>query len=232
MKAIGIFKWVGLLAGGAMLGGALLLGQHTRAFVARAQHASGEVVELVPHRSSDSTTYAPAVRFVAADGQTIRFVASFSSSPPAFAVGERVDVLYPAGQPDQAKINAFFSLWGGAVILGGIGAVFLAVGLALQLAARLARRREQDLLLHGTPVMADFQSVDRNTRLEVNGRHPYRVTAQWRNPATGKVHVFQSRNLWYDPTPYLERRQLTVYLDTANPKRYHMDTSFLPQQAG
>ncbi len=232
MKAVGVFKWVGLLFGGAMLIAALLLAQHTRSFVARARHAPGEVVELVPHQSSNSTTYAPAVRFIAADGRAIQFVSSISSSPPAYSVGERVDVLYLPGEPERAKIGAFFSLWGGAVILAGIGAVFFAIGLAVQLAARLARRKEQDLLLHGTPVMADFQSVDRNTQLEVNGRHPYRVTAQWRNPATGKVHVFQSRNLWYDPMPYLDRRQLTVYLDTANPKRYHMDMSFLPEQAG
>jgi len=232
MKAIRIFKWGGLLVGGAMLLGALLLAQHTRSFIARAQHATGEVVELVERNSSDSTTYAPAVRFTTADGREIRFVSSTSSSPPAYSAGERVEVLYPPGEPERARINAFFSLWGGAVILGGFGAVCFAIGLALQLAGALARRREQQLLLSGMPVLADFQSVDQNSQLTVNGRHPYRVTAQWHNPATGKVHVFQSRNLWYDPMPYIDRRQLTVYVDSANPKRYHMDVSFLPELAG
>lgn len=232
MKAIRIFKRVGLLAGGAMLIGALLLAQSTRSFIARAQHAAGAVVELVPRHSDNSTTYAPAVRFTTADGREVRFVSSTSSNPPAYSAGEPVEVLYLPGEPERARINGFFSLWGGPVILGGIGAVFLAIGLAVQLAGVMGRRKEQDLLLHGTPVMADFQSVDRNTQLEVNGRHPYRVMAQWRNPATGKVHVFHSDNLWYDPTQYLDRRQLTVYVDTVNPKRYHMDVSFLPELAG
>lgn len=232
MKAIRIFKWIGLLAGAAMLIGALLLVQQTRSFIARAQHAAGEVVELVPRYSNNSSTYAPAVRFAAADGREIRFVSSSSSNPPAYSTGERVDVLYLPGEPERARINGFFSLWGGPMILGGIGAVLFVLGLAVQLAGGMARRKEQDLLLHGTPVMADFQSVNQNTRLEVNGRNPYRVTAQWRNPATGKVHVFQSCNLWYDPTQYIDRRQLTVYVDTANPERYHMDVSFLPQLAG
>ncbi len=232
MKSIRIFKWLGLLFGGAMLIGALLLAQHSRSFIARAQHAPGVVVEMVPHSSNNnSTTYAPVVRYNAPDGRELKLYSSTSSNPPAYSVGEQVDVLFLPGAPEQAKINAFFSLWGGAVIVAGIGAVFLLIGLGVFLASRMTRKKEEDLMLHGTPVMADFQEVARNTRLTVNGRNPFRVAAQWLNPATGKVQIFHSQNLWFDPTPYIDRKQLTVFLDTANPNRYYMDVSFLPQEA-
>lgn len=232
MKGLRIFQWVTIAVGTAMLAGALALAQNTHRFLARAAHAPGVVQELIPHYSSDSTTYAPRVSFRIPDGQQIDFVSSTSSNPPGYAAGETVDVLYLPEHPQKARLNGYFSLWGGATIVGGIGAVFFAIGLGIALAQRMSRRKEQDLLLHGTPILAEFQSVEQNTQLKVNGRSPWRVLAQWRNPATGKIHVFHSQNLWYDPSAYIERSQLTVYLDPAKPKRYYMDVSFLPQLAG
>lgn len=231
MKGLRIFLWAMIVIGTAMLAGALALAQNTHRFLARAAHAPGVVTDLIPHYSSDSTTYAPRVRFGLPDGQQIDFVSSSSANPPAYATGEAVDVLYLPDHPQKAKLNGYFSLWGGATIVGAMGAICFAVGFGVALAQRASRRKEQDLLLHGTPVMADFQSVEQNTQLKVNGRSPWRVMAQWRNPSTGQIHVFHSQNLWYDPSAYIERTQLTVYLDPARPKRYYMDVSFLPKMA-
>jgi hypothetical protein len=49
------------------------------------------------------------------------------------------------------------------------------------------------------------------------------------DPTSNKVRVFHSENLYFDPTQYVNRKQVTVLLDPENPKRYHMDVSFLPQ---
>ena len=46
---------------------------------------------------------------------------STSSSPPAYEVNEKVEVLYLAEQPEEAKLNGFFSLWGIPLVLGIIG---------------------------------------------------------------------------------------------------------------
>ena len=100
------------------------------------------------------------------------------------------------------------------------------------LAVRAAgRRREAELRLHGRRVQARFQAVERNTSLEVNGNHPWRIVCQWQDPTTGLLHLFKSRNLWFDPTPYVKVQELTVFVDPRKPKRHFVDVSFLPRLA-
>ena len=43
-------------------------------------------------------------------------------------INEKVDVLYIPEYPNEAKIKSFFSLWGGATILGTLGLVFFIIG--------------------------------------------------------------------------------------------------------
>jgi hypothetical protein len=51
------------------------------------------------------------------------------------------------------------------------------------------------------------------------------------DPATHRVDVFQSEDIWFDPTRYISRRHITVLIDNANLKHYHVDLSFLPEAA-
>jgi len=230
MKSIRLFNVLFLFIGLAMLCGAAALLLQTRHFIAGAVSAPGMVTALVPHNSGNSTTWAPVVRYAAANGEPAELTSSSSSSPPAFRVGEAVRVLYRPGG-GEAKIDSFFSLWGGALILGILGAVLTAIGGAVLLIGPLGRRHDERLRQSGRPVLADYEGVRLNTRLKMNGRSPYRVLAQWRDPETAKVHVFESHNIWYDPTRYIDRSQLTVYIDPRSPRRYYVDLSFLPEAA-
>jgi len=69
---------------------------------------------------------------------------------------------------------------------------------------------------------------DRNTGVEINGQNPWRISSQWLDPKTNMVRIFHSENLWFDPSGFMKRKKVTVLLDPNNPKRYHMDISFLP----
>ena len=89
----------------------------------------------------------------------------------------------------------------------------------------------EDLKKNGTRVNAEFQSVQLNTTLKVNGRNPYQILAQWQNPTTTEIHIFNSDNLWFDPTDYIKSDVIEVLVDMQNPKKYHVDTSFLPKIA-
>jgi len=74
--------------------------------------------------------------------------------------------------------------------------------------------------------------VQRNTSYSVNGQHPWRIIVQWQNPATGKLHLFRSDNLWFDPSRFVaQQKQIRVLIDPQKPKRYSMDVSFLPELA-
>src|SRR5713226_4856670 len=200
MKVIVIVKYVFTFVGAGMLVGAIFLYQSTSSFLAQATKTDGTVVDLEQSRSNDSTTYKPVVNFIDQKGETIKFTSSSGSNPPSYSKGEKVEVLYLAAEPQKAKINGFFSLWGGPIILGGMGGVFFLIGTGMILLIMLKGRSDEYLKKQGTPVETEFQRVEINEALSVNGRNPFRIITQWLNPETSEVHVFKSNNLWFDPT--------------------------------
>lgn len=95
---------------------------HNRKLLARADRAAGTVVEL-RHGGGDST-YRPVVSFRTAQGQSVSFVTSWGTKPPAYRRGDQVSVLYDAAAPEKAEIEGFLSQWLGALILAGLTTVF------------------------------------------------------------------------------------------------------------
>lgn len=231
MKALSIIKYVFGLLGIAMLVGTFFLYRSTEAFLATSMKAEGSVVALVTSRSNDSTTYRPVVQFTTQDGQAVEFTSSSGSNPPSYNKGERVEVLYSPTAPQEAKINGFFSLWGGAVILGILGGVFFLIGAGIALFGAFKGQKDDYLRKHGKVIATEFQSVELNTALSVNGNHPYRILSHWLNPATQELHVFKSNNLWFDPSDYIENEKINVFIEEGNPGKYLVDTSFLPKLA-
>jgi hypothetical protein len=122
---VGIFLLVGL----GMLGGAGYLFVDTRQDVARGAHADGIVIDLIAERDSDGDdVYYPRVRFLTPASEPMEFTGSVGSSPAAFDVGEAVAVLYNPTDPRDARIDSFFQLWFGPLVMGFLGLVFTAVG--------------------------------------------------------------------------------------------------------
>jgi hypothetical protein len=228
-RTVATAKWVCLLVGL----GLILLGGYwasrVQAFVGGAAPAAGTVVEL--RREPGQRTFAPVVRYQPATGAPRTLVGQVASNPPAYRVGEAVAVLYDPLDPSDARIDGLFSLWGGPLLFSGIGAILGLVGLGISAARRRTLRKIEDLRLRGTRVQAQLQAVERNHSVKVNGRHPWRIACQWVDPTTGLLHVFRSQNLWFDPTPHLHGRDLTVLVDRQDPRRYHVDLSFLPKLA-
>lgn len=232
VQVINLIKWIFTTIGACLLALAIYLSWSTQRFALRAIELPGEVTNLLPSQSSKgSTTYSAEVLYTGRDGEPHTVVSSFSSNPPAFDVGEAVIVLQdPAGER-RPLIKSFMSLWGTSVIVGGIGSVFFLIGGGFMLAGWRTQRRHDDLRARGQPVEADIQGVERNTSLEVNGRHPFVVVCQWLNPQTRELHLFRSENLWFDPGPHLDRERVRVLIEPGNPRRYLVDLSFLPKLA-
>jgi len=226
MKTIAILKYVFALIGAVLLIAAVYSYRETRTFIETAARATGTVIGYSGNRPR------PIVRFEDERGAQVQFTSSTGSSPPRYRIGEAVSILYQPSAPYDAKTEDFFSLWGGSVIVGGIGSVFFLIGAGIIVGGRLQNQRAARLRSTGVPIQTEFQSVELNTFLQVNGRHPFRVITHWQDPATSLIHVFHSNNLWFDPTQHVERgRRITVYVEPGNPKRYFMDVSFLPQLA-
>jgi hypothetical protein len=129
--------------------GSLVVYEHTASFVRRASRAQGIVTALVLHQSTNysntngsinnrpyvSDSYQPVVRFRHGT-QQVQFSDSLASNPPAYHVGETVNVLYLESDPYDARIESFTSLWFLPMVLGGMGTIFLAVGAGMIVGSR------------------------------------------------------------------------------------------------
>jgi len=229
MKPIEILKYVFAVIGSAMLAGSFFWYTKTKSFIGEALTAPGVVIELVRSRSNDSTTYTPVVEYTTEKGQKIEFTSSVGSNPPSHSKGDQIEVLYHEDTPQQAKINSFFSLWLGPILLLVLGSIFSIVGFSLVLYPRLKSKNVEKLKQTGSIVQAQYTSVKQNTNFSINNRHPYQIIAQWQHPKTSKIHVFESEYLWFDPSEFIHTKELTIWVDMKKPKNHYIDVSFLPE---
>ncbi len=112
------------------------------------------------------------------------------------------------------------------------GGIFLVLGMAFLGTIARIRRDRTWLQENGRIIEADILGVQYDTRVRVNGRCPLVLQCPAVNPADGKVYVFESDSLWFDPTPFLEGRdKLPVLVDPDNYRRYQVLTEgVLPEQ--
>lgn len=190
--------------------------------------APGEVVRNVRQGTGKSGAR-PVVRFQADDGQFIEFTAPIGNSPPQFDVGEAVTVVYPPGQPEEAKIDHWLQLWFGPLLSGFFVLVFGGIGIGFLTPFLLQRSRAAWARENGAQVLAKFAGVAHDRTMKINGRSPYVVFADWRNPVDGKLYRFQSQKaIWFDPTAQLAQRpDLSLRVDPQQPTRYWLDLSHL-----
>jgi hypothetical protein len=208
------FAGVGLV----MLVVTVWLNVRERSFAARAARATGIVTELERGRgSSGGRLYYPVIGFLTASGDSVSFRSSIGSSPPSYQPGEAVTVLYDPADPTNARIAGFFSLHLGSfitslltLIFGGIGGIWLKLR---RRAAAFAEEKRRS----GRRIQAQVVDIERRTNIRVGNRHPYRIVAQWHDPATGAVRISRSANIWFDPREYVGET-VDVLVDVGDPR--------------
>lgn len=121
------FLVIGLLFAGLGIG----FGVHQSNFRSHSTTASGQVIRMEPRQSCDkngcSTSDYPVVQFEAG-GQAIVFTEN-SSSTSGPRVGDQVTVRYNTANPHEAQLDSFGSAWGLPLGFGGIGVLFVAIGI-------------------------------------------------------------------------------------------------------
>ena len=151
-----IARAVCLLVGPVFLGFSLFFIISTFRFLHRAVPANATIIQLLPEidHEDNSVTYRPVFRFVAGDGRTYEVRANAASNPSPYAVGDTAPVLYEPGHPAQAKLHAFWDLWGLALVFAILGSLATAVGLALRRFERWLDRRGLSITPHDSGVTA------------------------------------------------------------------------------
>jgi hypothetical protein len=104
--------------------------------------------------------------------------------------------------------------------------VFFAVGGGSLMWGWRRKKYCANLLQTGIRIAATGGNVERDCRTKVNGQCAWRIVCE--AEYNGERRVFKSDKLWSDPTEYVRDKQVTIAIDQANPRKYCVDTSFMP----
>ena len=127
------------------------------------------------------------------------------------------------------------SLWLFSIIFGSVLAVFLIVGIICMIIYSTKKGKKEKLIANGKYIYADIVDIDVNVYQKVQidriSMNPYFIVCKYVE-ANGKEHLFKSKSLLYNPSALITEKQLKVYVDLKNPKKYYVDTSsILPDSA-
>lgn len=186
-------------------------------FFSSAKKVEGEIIGFVRETHNGDQDTWPVVRYTAEGKEREATLGYYSSSMHA---GKKLTLYYKEGSPTDVRVKT----WLFQLIFGSIGGVFAVGGILLVVLPGKKSRRQKRLLAEGVPIYADFDHVEQNSSLTVNGRSPYRVICRYIDQRTGTVHYFKSGNLWDDPSPYFAPgSKVTVFTDGGNFDRYAVD---------
>jgi hypothetical protein len=90
-------------------------------FLHRAATVTGTVVDM---DMSDSS-YCPKIDFTAPDGTKVLFFGNMCSSPPAYNIGDHVQLLMGPKNPKNVQMKNFWGEYTGPLILMAVGLPFL-----------------------------------------------------------------------------------------------------------
>jgi hypothetical protein len=79
--------------------------------------------------------YVPRLRFRLPSGQIVLALAASGSDEIEYPAGDNLPVLYPAPNPQAARIATIWKLYSAAILLGILGIVVLDLGLIFRLMA-------------------------------------------------------------------------------------------------
>jgi hypothetical protein len=193
-------------------------------FLRHAVATEGRVVGL-PDRATDQPTYL----YEFPIGTVRRGRSMGGSISDQYLNGDRIPLYVDARNPDSAQIRRFDHQWLFPICLGVFGSAFAGVGFGILGYRRARRELERRIRDRGVRIRAEVIGVHCFSNIMINGVSPWRIHAQ--AMIDGKVRLFSSGHLWYDPSPYLDRKQVDVQYLAENPGKHWMDVSFLPELA-
>lgn len=115
------------------------------------------------------------------------------------------------------------------ILMSLIGLPFLIIGIIFLAHVIFLKRRQKRLISDGNYVLANISGVQVSYSVNVNGRCPYVVECNYQD-LDGTVHIFRSKEIFYDPTNLFTGNMVKVFVDKDNYKKYYVDIdSVLPK---
>ncbi|MDQ6471855.1 DUF3592 domain-containing protein [Flavobacterium sp. LHD-80] len=219
-SSISIMKYIFCIIGLVLLAVAFSKYQEKMAFIKKAAVGQGKIEDIV----SDDTSI---VSFTTKKGKQIQFTSYNSINPLSNDEDKIVEVLYDPVNPTKAKVNNFGSLYLASSVLALAGTVFFLTGFSFFRSDYFKRKKIYYLHQNGKRIATKFNGLQLNMHVTVNGSHPYFICSKWLDLTTNKTYLFESDDIWLDPTEFSITHEIIVLIDPKDPNRYHMDISFL-----
>jgi Protein of unknown function (DUF3592) len=118
------------------------IGIYRWSYLQQAIPTRATITNLTERQGSHRTKlFAPVYVFEDQQGKEVKITSSSASRPPVGKIGDQIEVLYLASDPQRSIQNRFFAKWGGVAIWGGLGLFYF---IAFGLVAYLTGRRMKD----------------------------------------------------------------------------------------
>lgn len=215
----GIFGGLGLIF--ALIGFGWIISNAS--FESSAEQTKGTVIEIMRMHDSDGVQYKPIVQFRDGSGIQREFTSSVSTSWQAYHKGETVDVLYDPENSNEALIDSSAERYFLPGIFAGVGSLFAAIGGGFIFWRVRRIQTVVKLFRDGQRIEADFVSCELDTSVRINGRSPFRVSAQAKHPATGMLASFLSDPIWLNLSEELRGKKIPVLIDPSDPDAQYVD---------
>ena len=180
-------------------------------------------------RTNGSGNFFPVFEYQV-NGQTYIERSDTGSNPSKYVDGQPLTLTVNPKYPAQFLAPDLMSQFGNSLILFALSFVFSLVGGWSFYAMVTNSNKKKWLSTNGMVVVAKVISVGLDNSIEVNGKSPYRIRAQWQDPATKVVHLFKSDMIWFDPAEFVSAT-IEVKIDRNNPKVHDIVLSKIPKAA-
>lgn len=140
--------------------------------------------------------------------------------------GEKVKVYYDPANPQKIDFGDTIGYNMRGVIAGGL--IFV-IGLYYFIKFTLRDSANAKLLKSGQKITAGFV-IERNEKYRMGDNNPWVIKCKWLDNRNNQEYYFVSKDYTVDPAVYLSgRNSIDIFIDPADPGRYFMDTSFMPE---
>ena len=173
--------------------------------------------------SKGHSTYDVTVSFNTSDGKEVTATARKQSR---ISNGEKVMIWYDRADPQKVDFeDSIGHNMTGAIV----GVLILLLGFYLLISQIVKDSTNKRLIRTGQKIAAEFVSAGRNEKYKMGDKNPWVIKCKWVDNNSNKVYYFESRDYTIDPAPYLNGRyHIDIFINPADPRKYLMDTSFMP----
>lgn len=136
---------------------------------------------------------------------------------------ERVIYISPKNPTeaiDKQTTSMVRILMGG--IFGGIGGIFVIIGIAFIMSVTKKKALARRLKAAGYYIYAHIDCVD-ITGIRINNHPTFVIKCSCDNPYEGKTYKFKSEHIGFDPTMNIQGDSIKVYVDENDYSKYYVD---------